>query len=367
MTSTAILITLLASQSSVCGNCQPDSCATPADGLRSRLERVVSDGKVIFGHHDDTAYGFDWQYEDGRSDTKETVGDYPGLINWDLGLIECDVPVQLDGVPFEFIAQEVRKQNARGGINSFSWHPRNPSTGGDSWDVTGTAMAEIASPGSALSDTIRSWSGKAARFIASLTDEQGRKIPVVFRPWHEHTGSWFWWGKDLSTPEQYKELWKITREEFDKAGADNVVWAYSPDRVASLEDYMERYPGDDYVDIFGVDIYHFGGEQGTPEYVETAKRILGYTTTLAKERGKLAAFTETGLEGITIADWYDSTLLPLCEEFPIAYVCVWRNAKHDVKPGHFYVPFKGHPAEKSFKKFHDSNRILFSKELSEIK
>ncbi len=54
-----------------------DTCSTPAAALLSRLRAVVADSVVLFGHHDDTAYGHDWEYAPGRSDVLETSGSYP--------------------------------------------------------------------------------------------------------------------------------------------------------------------------------------------------------------------------------------------------------------------------------------------------
>lgn len=88
----------------------------------------------------------------------------------------------------------------------------------------------------------------------------------------------------------------------DEKGVDNVLWTYSPDRVSDITQYMERYPGDRYVDIMGADVYHFNGAEGTRNYIETADRTLDIAAQAAKERGKLVAFTETGCEGLPITD-----------------------------------------------------------------
>lgn len=129
---------------------------TPRMQLIERLAKVRDAGKFAFGHHDDTAYGHTWRGEEGRSDVKEVTGDYPAIMNWDLGLVEWGTEKQLDGVPFKLIHDEAVKQDARGGINTFSWHPRNPATKGDSWDVTGgNVVKEAVTDGSALNDTVR--------------------------------------------------------------------------------------------------------------------------------------------------------------------------------------------------------------------
>ncbi|MDE6269746.1 MAG: glycoside hydrolase family 26 protein [Muribaculaceae bacterium] len=337
-----------------------DPTATPAAALMERLHKAVADSAVYFGHHDDTAYGHEWRYAEGRSDVLETAGKYPGLINWDLGLIEYGKAAELDGVPFDFIRQEVRKQNARGGINSFSWHARNPANGRTAWDTNDSPLAEGTVEGTALNDTLKAWIGRAADFMLSLTDENGKRIPVLFRPWHEHTGSWFWWGKDICTPEQYKALWYMTRRVFDERGVDNVVWVYSPDRIQTIEEYAERYPGDEYVDVLGADAYHFGGEQGTDEFNARVRLQLDAAKALSEKNGKIIALSETGCESIAMPDWYSRVLMPVLNEYPVAFVCVWRNANQNENPRHFYVPYKGHPAEEDFHKFANDPKILMA-------
>ena len=334
------------------------------DRLVNTLQRAVDNGKYIYGHADDTAYGRFWEYEPGRSDVKETVGDYPGLINWDLGWIELDSLENLDGVPFEYMRKEIVNQDARGGINSISWHLRNPVTGGDAWDTSDTtAVAQIVTPGTPANELMLGWIGKTADFIGSLKDAEGNLIPVMYRPWHEHSGSWFWWGAKLCTPEQYKELWNMTRKVFDEKGIENVLWVYSPDKIYSEEEYLERYPGDDMIDVMGIDIYHFDNEDGIETYRNNIKTGLGIAEKVAKEHGKILALTETGLEGLPIDDWYTRILMPAIDQYPVAFVCVWRNAQVNLKPEQFYAPYPGHPSAADFKLFYESPKTLFVRDL----
>ena len=341
-----------------------DPVTTPAQQLMGRLQNVVDSGKFIFGHADDTAYGHTWEYQPGRSDVKEVAGDYPGLINWDLGMLELDSANNLDGVPFVYMANEMRKQHERGGINSISWHLRNPVTGGNSWDVSNPAtVAEIVSDGSVSNKMILEWIGKTADFIGNLKDTTGNRIPVLYRPWHEHTGSWFWWGAGNSTPDDYKKLWTMTRKVFDDKGIDNVVWVYSPDKIPGEEEYLSRYPGDEYVDVMGIDIYQFGAQEGVEPFRENVKSGLDTASKVAKDHGKILAFTETGLESLPVSDWYSNILLPAVDSYPIAFVCVWRNAWEERKPEHFYAPYPGHPSSESFVEFYNNPKTLFAKDL----
>ncbi len=356
----AIIGITLASCGSKQQNAEPEP-PTPAQSLIERLQGFQDQGIIAFGHHDDTAYGYTWAYQPDSSDVKSVTGSYPAIMNWDLGLIEWGCDKQLDSVPFQFIRQEIIKQNARGGINSLSWHPRNPVTGGDSWDVSDTTvMAQVMAPG-ALNDTLKAWIGRSADFIASLKDEQGQSIPVIFRPWHEQTGSWFWWGLPYCTTDQYKDLWKLTRQIFDEKGLDNVVWAFSPDKsnCETMEQYMASYPGDDLVDIFGADVYHFNGEEGNEIFRTWMRNMLTFATTAAKEHGKLAALTETGSEGCPLPNWYTEVLYPAVKDYPIVYISVWRNAMPSMKPGHFYTPYPGHPSEADFVAFYNLPQTAF--------
>lgn len=329
---------------------------TPAQELRERLAAGSADGKILFGHHDDPVYGHDWKFDQGRSDVKAVAGRYPAMMSWDLGRIELGDSLNIDGVPFDRIRNEVRAQNARGGINTFSWHLWNPVNGGDSWQVTDSTIVAKMANDSTYNNLYRQQVRAVADFLGSLTDENGNRIGVIFRPWHENSGGWFFWGAPLCSAEDYHKLWTDMRDEMDAAGIDNVLYAYSPDRTETFEGYMSRYPGDELVDILGMDIYHFGGEAGTDEYRSAVTTGLGIVRKAASEHGKIAAFTETGMESVPMAGWWTEVLLPLLKENPVSYVVVWRNA-HD-RPEHFYAPYPGQISEDSFKTFAADSTII---------
>ena len=86
-----------------------------------------------------------------------------------------------------------------------------------------------------------------------------------------------------------------------------------------------------------------------------------YIVDEAQKRGKIAAFTETGLEGIVMPQWYTEVLLPVMKRYPLAYVCVWRNANVKENPRHYYVPYEGHPAAADFRKFSADPAVIMVK------
>ena len=171
------------------------------------------------------------------------------------------------------------------------------------------------------------------------------------RPWHEHTGSWFWWGHDLCAVDQYRALWKMTYDYMTSdRGLDNLVWAYSPGAGVDAEGYMERYPGDDMVDLLGLDCYQYGeAPQSNAVYAAQLRGSLAFMTELGKTHGKIIALTETGFEGIPNEKWWTEVLYPAVKDYPVAYLLVWRNACD--RPGHFYGPWKGVLSEADFIEF----------------
>jgi len=168
--------------------------------LFSRLIENLKSG-IMIGHQDDLAYGIGWKAPNGQSDIFRMCSDYPAVFGWDLGHIETGAAVNLDSVPFNDIAKYAAEMYARGGINTFSWHCNNPLTGGSAWDVKTPGVVKSILPGGDKNAEFNQWLDRVAGFFARLKDGNGEPIPVLFRPFHEHTGSLFWWGKDLCTPE----------------------------------------------------------------------------------------------------------------------------------------------------------------------
>ena len=92
-------------------------------------------------------------------------------------------------------------------------------------------------------------------------------VPVLWRPYHEMNGDWFWWGKSHCTPDEFRALWKFTVSYLrDTAAVHNFIYAFSPDnRFNSEAEFLERYPGDEWVDMVGMDNYGDFGRDGTVE------------------------------------------------------------------------------------------------------
>ena len=333
---------------------------TETENLLANLKKVSSKG-IMFGHHDDTNYGIGWDGEEGRSDVKSVCGDYPAVISFDLGHIELGDTVSLDNVPFSKIRQEILNQYKRGGMSSLSWHLRNPLTGGDSWDVSDTTVVKSVLSGGSNHEKFTGWVSKVSAYINSLQTEDGVKVPVLFRPWHEHTGSWFWWGEKLCTPEEYKALWQMTVDILREDGVNNALYAYSPgSEPQDTVQYLNRYPGDELVDVIGFDTYQFDRDS----YIANLEKSLAIIDSIGKAHNKVIAITETGYEGIPDSKWWTGTLLPAIEKYPIAYVLVWRNARERVT--HFYAPYPGQISTDDFVEFYKHPKTLFAADVNSL-
>lgn len=328
--------------------------------LLANLKKVSARG-FMFGHHDDTNYGIGWDGDEGRSDVKSVCGDYPAVVSFDLGHIELGDTASLDNVPFSKIRKEILNQYKRGGLSSLSWHLRNPKTGGDAWDVSDSTVVKSILPGGANHGKFVGWLEKLSTFINSLQTEDGVKVPVLFRPWHEHTGSWFWWGEKLCTPEEYKQLWHMTVDALHDNGVNNVLYAYSPgSEPQDTAQYLKRYPGDDLIDVIGFDTYQFDRDG----YIANLEKSLAIIDSIGKAHHKIIAITETGYEGIPDSKWWTGTLLPAVEKYPIAYVLVWRNARERVT--HFYAPYPGQVSAEDFVDFYNHPKTLFANDVNSL-
>lgn len=327
---------------------------------------------VLFGHQDALAYGVNWWDESGRSDILEVAGSYPAVYGWEIGDLELGHETNLDGVHFKKMQQWIIEGYSRGGVITIAWHMNNPVTGGNAWDTT-PAVAQVL-PGGSHHELFKSWLDSFAEFIGALRYKPGffsreHAIPVIFRPWHEMTGSWFWWGRDLCTPEEYTEFWRFTVDYLrDEKGLHNLLYAYSPDRFDSAEVYLERYPGDDYVDILGYDDYWNVRDRERAEAFITGLQTV---VSMAEERNKIPALTETGLEAIPDTTWWTGVLLAGINASEItrriAYVQVWRNTNRELENReHFYGPYAGHHSAPDFVQFANHSLILLENDLPNL-
>jgi mannan endo-1,4-beta-mannosidase len=345
-----------------------DEKATPETKVLYNNLKKLTNTSILFGHQDDLAYGVNWKYEDGRSDIKDVTGDYPAVYGWDLGGLEQKSDKNIDGIPFDKMRQYIKDGYSRGGIITLSWHFDNPLTGKNAWDTTPKSLAS-ALPGGESHEKFKSWLDEAAKYILTLKDKNGKLIPLLYRPYHELTGNWFWWCKNNASPEEFKILWKFSMEYLQKKGIHNLIYVYNTADFKTKEGFLEYYPGADYADVLSFDKYQYNDPSKDNSFVENCQSQFKIMDEVAKEQNKIMAFAETGYEAIPYSKWWTNTLMRAIGDYKISYVLVWRNHgwQETEKKMHYYAPYKGQVSEKDFVDFYNLDKILFEKELAKEK
>ena len=338
---------------------------TQSEQLATRMAQLQQRG-YMYGHQDDPMYGLTWKgtyagdsAELGRSDVLELVGDYPGVMGFDLGGIEMGDARNLDSVPFQRIHDELVAHVQRGGIVTLSWHPRNPLTGSNAWDVSDTTVVRNCLPGGSVHEKFQTWLQRVGDFIETLKDDEGQPVPVVFRPWHENNGSWFWWGQKLCSDEEFHALWNMMQDYLrDERGFKNLLWSYSPnlDGGWTEERFLQRYPGNDRVTLIGEDAYQWGAEE---DFVKQLSADLDFLSVFAKRNGKLLAMTECGFKNTPDPTWWTRVLKPVMDKYALCYFLTWRNY-----PKEYFGPSKDEPSGADFKKLYEAGNTLFLKDIA---
>ena len=320
-----VLVVFFVCSDLIAQNCIDKNATKLTKNLYKNLYKL-KDNYTIFGHQDALAYGVGWRDIANRSDVFSVVNDYPGLYGWDIANIELDEDQNIDSIPFTLIKKYIQEGYQRGGVITISWHANNPLSGKNAWDNTPGALQSIL-PGNEHHAKYILWLDRVAVFIKSLKTTTGKPIPILFRPFHELTGNWFWWGKNNSSPTEFMALWKFTQDYLmHTKKIHNLIYVFNTADFSSEADYLSRYPGDDRVDILSFDRYQYEQTNGREAFIQTVDQQLSVLTKLTTKKNKIAALSETGFESIPDATWFTKNLYPLLVKYPVSHVLVWRNA-----------------------------------------
>ena len=329
--------------------------------------RKLSKKHTLFAHQHATEYGHGWAGEEDRSDVKSVTGSHPAMIGVDIMGFSGRSPEQIAQAK-ESLRKNVVDTYNRGGVTTVAWHFSNPVSGGGFYwrDSISLPAVKYIIPGGEAHEKYKEILDGVGEWAHSLRGADGQLAPVIFRPFHEFDGGWFWWGKPHCTREEFISLWQFTVSYLrDSLEVHNFIYAFSPDnKFLTEEEYLERYPGDEWVDMVGMDNY---GDMGRNRYaIDTAALKLKIVSDYARKAGKLAAFTETGLESIPNTTWWTETLLKTMRmhDMRLAYVLVWRNDRNS--PTHYYAPYPGQVSVPDFMKFYEDPYTLFENDLKNI-
>ena len=174
---------------------------------------------------------------------EKVTGKLPAIRGFD---VRTDVP---DPMKEAVVSWKERHQ-----LVTFSWHMGAPPLK-DSYSNS-KEMVSISKVLEKGTSENMSYMKKLDDMALRLAELQKQNVPVLWRPFHEMNGAWFWWGPKENSGndgEQFVKLWRLMFDYYtNKKGLDNLIWIWS----GSYEVDAAFYPGDKYVDIVGTDTYH---------------------------------------------------------------------------------------------------------------
>jgi len=187
---------------------------------------------------------------------KEITGKYPAVWGSDFGF--SDERHDIDNIKYRArLVDEIKKQHDSGAIITMTYHQANPVIGepclfenGVISKLTDQQWKDLTTPGTKIYEAWRKQMDIVAEILKKV---QEARIPVLFRPYHEMNRDWFWWG-GRKGPEGYVALYRQLFHYFtERHELNNLLWVWASDRPwPGVEEF---YPGDDYVDVLGSDIY----------------------------------------------------------------------------------------------------------------
>lgn len=347
---------------------QIDKDATKETKSLYKNLKHISKSSILFAHQHATEYGHGWYGDVNRSDVKSVTGSHPAMVGVDFsglsGRSETDIEKNK-----EDLRKNVVDTYNRGGVTTAAWHFSNPASKGGFYWKEGVSLASMAliKPGGSKHEEYKKNLKDIADLANSVKGRNGKLAPIIFRPYHEFDGEWFWWGKPQTSREDFIAVWQFTVSYLkDTLGVHNFIYAFSPDNKFNTEEqFLERFPGNDYVDMVGMDNYGDFGRDGNYN-IESAIMKLKIVSDYGIKNNKLAALTETGLETIPNPTWWTETLLKVLksENMQLSYVLVWRNDTQSAT--HFYAPFPGQVSAPDFLKFYNDPFTVFEKDLKKI-
>lgn len=229
------------------------NATTEAVALLNSLYESVDKGQIISGLHHNQLQMPNYMYDLNR--IEEASGKIPmiwgGDVAWDADKV------------VELATQEYK----RGRIITLMWHAGRPMDEGvvnfrqqTQGDFNDKQWKELITPGSEMHTK---WIHQVDSISAYLKVLKDRNIPVLWRPFHEMNGEWFWWGWRLGLDDGgFPVLWKMLYDRMvNYHQLDNLLWVWNANaprmiRRDSALDYELFYPGNEYVDVLACDVYN---------------------------------------------------------------------------------------------------------------
>ncbi|MDE6432908.1 MAG: leucine-rich repeat protein [Lachnospiraceae bacterium] len=391
-----------------------DAAATAqTKALAAYLTGLRESNQVLFGHQNSSFRSVNSNGE--VSDIKDITKDEAGVFGIDtLSLTGAEVSVTRadGGTPTKAIEKSVevsKKAYDAGSIVTLSCHMPNfadtdkikeselddsetypydfmDCNFNESKDLR-NCSALVIQEGTEANKRFKAYLDIIAAYANALAEEN---VPVLFRPFHENSGGWFWWGTTSTSEAEYKAMWKYMVNYLkNEKDVHNFLYVYSPNGpVLSEAKYLERYPGDAYVDVLAFDYYDDYADVNAAKennFFDNVAATCQVIKKLADDRNKIPAIAESGIR-ITGAGkdslvakgnppvltnredngWYDK-LIETAVENDIPYFLLWAN----FDDGNFFIPYKidatdedgnayGHEMINDFIKAYNNPKSIFA-------
>lgn len=253
--------------------------ATPEARALLTMLCQVSGKAILSGHHN---YPNDLsQHSDA---TAQAVGKYPYIWGSDFGFA-AEGKDAITGR--DAMIEEAKRQYKAGSVITLMWHVVRPvDNEPNGWKesvqnkLTDFEWSELITPGTNLNKRWMVQIDTAAMYLKRL---QKAKIPVLWRPYHENNGDWFWWG-GRPGEHGFQALYRMTYDRMvNYHHLDNLIWVWNTNAPngKNAGPYADYFPGADVVDVFATDIYG--------EFLQSH-----YDELLALAAGKPVALGEVG-------------------------------------------------------------------------
>lgn len=287
-----------------------------------------------------------WQHLQGdKSDFYDVTQKWPAVFGWELAHRPDDKSATYNYITYDATIAQAKQAYNKGAINTFATHPFRIDRQTNCYDTAYGYIAKII-PGGDLHEAYKNYLDVWANALKSLIDENNQPIPFIFRPYHEMDGNWFWWGTASCSDDEYKQLFRFTVFYLRNAGLKNMLVCYAPAIFTNQNSYLNRYPGDDVVDILGMDHYYkscnTNSNNGDPNWNNYTNKV-NIIQQIAVHKNKIAAISETGQQNLTSNNYFTQLHEAIPSNGTLAYMMFWANYTLQVDGGGgngYYIPYQ---------------------------
>jgi beta-mannanase len=284
--------------------------------------------RVLVAEHTGNNNTCQYEYDNMVAPLAEETGKWLGMIGGDDSGTDASAPA---------LIQHFIQYWLEGGLVTMSVHMDNPWTGGSQYDYSpeGHPFLEIIDPNSEVYPDYMALLDNVASLLQELEDAG---VVVLWRPFHEMNGHWFWWCDNRydhttgPTPQEFQQLWRHMYNYYTSVkGLDNLLWVFSPSANQPL---INHYPGAAYVDITGMDIYIEDLNDGP--YWASNYAVL-------QTLGKPFGLTEFGVKSSSQYDYSRIINQIQTEYFDLAFIMCWSGDMFAYIRNSNYYEFMNHP------------------------